>query len=371
MGTAALNTAAQGAVSGLGNYLNATRQSVLAGFSRHVVLYAIAMFTYGLGVIECMWLGLPVNFNLVEIISGTTVLFLSLTIAIWLMVEFVRLWWTGYKGSPSVALAHKLGTDIMAPSRVANTVHAIMVNGIFFVGFLAIKKCIPFVSGSFGWDKSLMEWDRILHFGTLPHEWLQPLMGSDLALFLININYNLWFVVILGCFFWFGFSKQDSFLRQRYITAYLIAWFIGTCVLGTLLASAGPCFYGFVEQGGNPYAGLMAKLQSANQVYPIWAVPTQDALWQAHTVGYGDVEGVSAMPSLHVGTAVLFVFLAFGWGKRWFINFTIPFCIAIFLGSIMLGWHYAIDGYAGGLIAWASWWIAGKLHHKRFAGASV
>jgi membrane-associated phospholipid phosphatase len=66
---------------------------------------------------------------------------------------------------------------------------------------------------------------------------------------------------------------------------------------------------------------------------------------------------------------VLFVCLAIGWGKRWFIYFTIPFAIAIFVGSIVLGWHYAVDGYMGGLVAWFSWWLAGKLHFKSFAKA--
>ena len=362
MSLTTLNPPTPMATVALQRYFRETLSAIGHGFRTHRILYAIAFGTYALGILECLWLGIPVNFNLVAVISGTTGLFLSLTIAIWLISRFIKLWWSGYKGSPARALAKTLGEDIMPPGRVSNTVHAILVNGIFFIGFLAIKKSIPVVNGSFAWDQSFMELDRALHFGTLPHEWLQPVFGSQLGLFLININYNLWFVVLLGCYFWFGFARQDSFLRQRYLTAYLMAWFLGTCVLGTLLSSAGPCFYGFVAEGSNPYAALMANLRAANEVYPIWAVPTQDTLWQTYLAGHGDVEGVSAMPSLHVGSSVLFVCLAFGWGKRWFICFTIPFATAIFLGSIVLGWHYAVDGYLGGLVAWFSWWLAGKLH---------
>lgn len=348
-------------------YLQATLAAIASGFQTHRLLYAIALATYALGIVECLWLGLPVNFKLVAIVSGTTGLFLSLTIAIWLMCRFFKLWWSAYQGSPGKALLQTLANDIMPPGRVSNTLHAILANGIFFVGFLAIKKSIPVINGSFAWDKTFMDMDRALHFGSLPHEWLQPLLGSQLVLFLINMIYNLWFVVLLGCYFWFGFSKRDSFLRQRYLTAYLMAWFLGTCVLGTLLASAGPCFYGFVSEGSNPYGALMTGLRAANEVYPIWAVSTQDTLWQTHLAGHGDVEGVSAMPSLHVGSSVLFVCLAFGWSKRWFIYFTIPFAIAIFVGSIVLGWHYAVDGYIGALVAWFSWWLAGRLHCNSFA----
>ncbi len=344
------------------SYLREVVAAIVAGFRTHRILYAIAFAAYALGILESLRLGLPVNFSLVAVVSGTTGLFLSLTIAIWLICRFIRLWWSGYQGSPGRALVQTLANDIMPPRRVSNTVHAILVNGIFFVGFLAIKKAIPAVNGGFAFDQTFMEMDRFLHFGSLPHEWLQPLLGSQLGLFLINVIYNLWFVVLLGCYFWFGFSKQDSFLRQRYLTAYLMAWFLGTCVLGTLLSSAGPCFYGFVSEGSNPYGELMTSLRAANEVFPIWAVPTQDTLWQTYLAGHGDVEGVSAMPSMHVGSSVLFVCLALGWGRRWFINFTIPFALAIFAGSIILGWHYAVDGYMGGLVAWFSWWLAGKLH---------
>ena len=362
MSLTTLNLPTTLATSALVSYVRDVLSATVAGFRTHRLLYAIAFATYALGILECLRLGLPVNFSLVAVISGTTGLFLSLTIAIWLICRFIKLWWTGYQGSPGLALAQTLTNDIMPPGRVSNTLHAILVNGIFFIGFLAIKKSIPVVNGSFAWDQTFMEMDRTLHFGYLPHEWLQPLLGSQLGLFLINLNYNLWFVVLLGCYFWFGFSRRDSFLRQRYLTAYMMAWFLGTCILGTLLSSAGPCFYGFVTDGSNPYGDLMTNLRAANQVYPIWAILTQDTLWQTYLAGHGDVEGVSAMPSMHVGSSVLFVCLAFGWGKRWFIYFTIPFALAIFAGSVMLGWHYAVDGYLGGLVAWFSWWLAGKLH---------
>ncbi|RUW80014.1 hypothetical protein EOA30_41185, partial [Mesorhizobium sp. M8A.F.Ca.ET.059.01.1.1] len=35
------------------------------------------------------------------------------------------------------------------------------------------------------------------------------------------------------------------------------------------------------------------------------------------------------------------------------------FAVLIMLGSVVLGWHYAIDGYAGALIALAIWKITG------------
>ncbi len=105
----------------------------------------------------------------------------------------------------------------------------------------------------------------------------------------------------------------------------------------------------------------MAYLRATNEIYPIWAVSTQDILWASHLAGFGDVEGVSAMPSMHVATTILFFLLAFAAGKRRLGWFLVGFSLAIFLGSVLLGWHYAVDGYLGALIAYACWKLAGRI----------
>jgi PAP2 superfamily len=338
-------------------------QTVVQGFRSHSHLYAIAMLVYAIGIIECLWLGSRVNYNLVSIVSGSTFIFLALIIAGWLVATLISSLRRRDPRSPTLIMALKLREDILSPTRVSNTLHAFLINGIFFVGFIAVKKSIPTLY-PFAWDQTFMQWDRALHFGALPHEWLAPLMSSPEALYAINAAYNLWFVLLLGCFFWFGFSRQDSLLRQRYILAYITTWALGTLLLGTIFASAGPCYYGFVVAGDNHYAGLLSSLQQAHTQYTIWAVPTQETLWLSHQRGYGDVEGISAMPSMHVGTSVLFMLLARATGQRWFIWFTTVFALTIFIGSIVLGWHYAIDGYAGAAIAIVCWWASGKYLKK-------
>ena len=344
-------------------WLQRTFAAIARGFRRHAALYLIAFGTYALGLLESLWLGVPLSFGLVSIVSGTTFVFLFLAIFLWLAAYFIKLWRAGYAGSPLEALKVKLFEDIVAPGRVSNALHAFTANGVFFVGFLTIKKNIP-IALPFAWDRTFMEWDKTVHFGVLPHEILAPLFQYPLITFLVNVNYNLWFVVILTFFFVLGFRKEDSALRQRYLISYLLTWLVGTCILGTFLSSAGPCFFGFVDQGANPYDGLMSYLKAANEIYPIWAVPTQDTLWASHLQGHGEVEGVSAMPSMHVGTTILFICCAFAVKKRWLIRFTIPFTVSILLGSVLLGWHYAVDGYLGALVAYVCWVIGGWIVNR-------
>ncbi len=343
---------------GAGLRLRLISVAIATGFRSHARLYAIAFLVYGLSVLQTLWLGREVDRTFLVLISHTTLIFLLLLIFIRLAGEFLRLWWTGYKGSPALALKAMLLDDILAPSRISNAVHAIATNGVFFIGFVAIKKAIP-LTNPFSWDESLMQLDRVLHFGRLPHELLAPLLQYPFATFVLNVIYNGWFLVLIACFIWQGCARTDSALRQRYLLARLLNWSLGTLILGTILSSAGPCFFGFVVGGANPYAPLMTYLKAADDVYPIWAVLTQKLLWQSHINGFGEIEGISAMPSMHVATTILFFLLAFAAGKQRLGWCLVGFSFVIFLGSILLGWHYAVDGYAGALIAVACWKFAG------------
>ena len=69
--------------------------------------------------------------------------------------------------------------------------------------------------------------------------------------------------------------------------------------------------------------------------------------------------GVAAFPSLHVGFQVL----AFFWMHRltrWGTVFAL-LALFTFIGSVVTGWHYVIDGVAGGLLAWACYAAAQRV----------
>jgi hypothetical protein len=45
------------------------------------------------------------------------------------------------------------------------------------------------------------------------------------------------------------------------------------------------------------------------------------------------------------------------------------FAVLILLGSVHLGWHYAVDGYAGALGAALLWHLVGRLQGRASATA--
>jgi membrane-associated phospholipid phosphatase len=60
--------------------------------------------------------------------------------------------------------------------------------------------------------------------------------------------------------------------------------------------------------------------------------------------------GVSAMPSLHVAmVAVTAFWLAMA--KRWTLYITGPWVLLVWTSTVVLGWHYVLDGAGGILLA--------------------
>jgi membrane-associated phospholipid phosphatase len=65
------------------------------------------------------------------------------------------------------------------------------------------------------------------------------------------------------------------------------------------------------------------------------------------------------MPSLHV--AIVTLCAISGWYLSRLVGALLTlFAIVIFIGSIHLGWHYALDGYASALMAGGIWYGVGK-----------
>ena len=341
------------------SWLRQRGRAVLAGIRPHLAIYAIAFTTYAVGMIQSRMLGESVSLGLPGIAGSSILVVAAGVISVWLLADLIRLWRSGYSGSPTVALTKILFNDILTPGRIANGFHAFVATGFFAIGFTTIKSNIPKIN-PFSWDEVFMAMDKTLHFGVLPHEILAPVLAYPLVTFLVNIIYNAWFFLLMGFYLWQGFRDKDTPLRQQFFIAYLLCWALGTCLFGTIFSSAGPCFYGRLLPGPDPYAGLMSYLAGVNAIYPVWAVGTQDMLWESYVSSQGTISGISAMPSMHVGTSVIFFLCARASGIRWLTWFTGIFAVMVMLGSVLLAWHYAVDGYAGALIAVVCWWLAGQ-----------
>lgn len=239
--------------------------------------------------------------------------------------------------------------------RIFTALPLLILLPVFFSLFTSAKNLIPLIV-PFAWDHEFGQWDKMLHFGRQPWEWTHMLFGAAGVTMGISLFYKLWFVVKFFVMYWQAFSLKYPQWREQFFIALAGIWIINGTLLAIWLSSAGPCFYGLLyPDAPDLYAPLMEKLRAV-QIYDLRAM---DYLWTAYEGHQARAfSGISAMPSMHVSLACLFAILGWRYGGliRWGL---IAFLILTLLGSVHLGWHYAIDGYLSLLTTPLIWLGAG------------
>lgn len=240
-----------------------------------------------------------------------------------------------------------------ASSRLDRLVVTALVAPLFFAAFTTAKTCIGRLVG-FRWDRAFTEMDAAI-FGTDPwrisHALLGPAPTWGLAFFYTYIfGFTLAYVQ--------GFVAIYASRRTvgTFFLAMFLTWFFGGVIGAYALSSAGPIFAGLSDPALQArFAPLAASLHAS--MPGDWMVaPTQQYL--AATINSSFAEkggGISAMPSMHIASAMLYVMLARGTKWQWL---AIPFLALTWLGSVHFGYHYAIDGVVAIPIAVLCWYAA-------------
>jgi hypothetical protein len=259
---------------------------------------------------------------------------------------------------PFAMLMADLRFNLALPRRFAQGLPMLISVPLLAGSFSVVKAAIPLMN-PFSWDLRLEQWDRWLHGGIAPWELLQPLLGHPLASQMINLGYNAWFFLLWFSWFWQFFTLRNPQLRMRFLLSVQMAWILVGNVLAMVFSSAGPCYFGRMVEGPDPYAPLMTYLHQASESHRLWALGTQQTLWDGYSLGQLNLgAGISAMPSMHVAIATLLALLGWQTSRRLGILLTV-FVGLIMVGSVHLGWHYALDGYVSVLCALLIWWASG------------
>lgn len=269
---------------------------------------------------------------------------------------------------PRRLLRHLCGTvrTHLTRARLGFALPALLLLPVFISSFTLLKAAVPLVRPS-EWDRRLATLDLTMHGGTQPWQWLQHVLGYPPLTALLNASYHLWFFVMFAIVYWLVFCSERAALRMQFLLSFVLSWALLGNALAMLFPSAGPCYFGLMVDGANPYAGLMQYLHQADRDVPLLALRVQDLLWNDY-LQHSNISGlsISAMPSMHVASAVLLALLGWRLNRACGIALTV-FAVLILLGSVHLGWHYAVDGYVGAAGAIALWWAAGRLLQPRAA----
>lgn len=222
------------------------------------------------------------------------------------------------------------------------------------ITFQSLKQSMGPVLG-FWWDRPLSGIDKLIHFGPA---WrlFEPFMTQPLVRAL-DMLYMMWFPLLVIFTAWCCWTTRRA-LRERAILAWLLLWIGGGTIGAWVFSSGGPVYYAAIVGQPEPaYLELVEKLDTLGIEI---ARRNHQAVWNlSQEDRWGPFAGISAMPSMHVAVVALYAMVAW---RRW-----IPAGIAVWIfvlltqaGSVVLAWHYAIDGYVGILLAWTSWVLAGR-----------
>jgi len=334
-------------------------QSVRRTFADHIPLYACA-------ILFALTTAIVVTAYKLPFPLGSAVFFLSTVgdaIVLVAAANALKSLYSLYRGerpkNPLTIMAQRLVRAAIAGDRFGNMFHGLVTFTPLMMIFVALKIDITHIH-PFSWDGDFMRIGATMGFGHPIWEILQPIFGYPLITTVLSFAYGLWFPAMFGCLFWQLSSVHSNATRSQFLLAFALAWFFGGFVLATIFSSAGPCFYSHFVSGPNPYAPLLHYLRETREHWPVWTVDAQDDLWRAYLTGVGDIQGISAMPSMHVTIATLLALL--GWRANKLLGaFFGAFATVILISSIMLGWHYSADGFAGAGLAAIFWMIAGKI----------
>ena len=229
---------------------------------------------------------------------------------------------------------------------------------IFNYTYFWLKVCVPMVNPTL-WDETFSRLDAALHFGYSPSIVLIESVRGNLLGWL-DRWYGLWLpTVSLSIAFFCAHPKP--MVRRQFVLSCVLIWIVGAWIY-VALPALGPV-YVFTELWRDILPGMPANHNAQQLLWENYQI-IQRGIEDGQLYRFNPTRGVAAMPSLHVGVHWMLML----WMHRYARPLFIPAAIATFLtflGSIITGWHYAIDGYVGIALGQAAYWTSLRLERDR------
>ena len=273
-----------------------------------------------------------------------------------LIVDSGWLLWKHRPAAPTRFLIDIYRARLMQPRVLAGLpVLALVI--AFMPFFSKLKSMIPLFN-TFHWDATFIASDRAIFFGHDAWQVLQPVLGYPLVTAFLAVLYHAWMLLIYVGTMVMLFYKVAAPVRRHYLLGFFLIWTLIGGMLAIVFASVGPCFMEPI-MGDPHFAAQMAYLESANEQVPILTLNVQELLLGWYREGArGLGSGITAMPSMHVSMAMLF-WLAVRRVSPWAGKVFGAFFAVIWVASVHLAYHYAVDGLVSVIATFAIWKFAG------------
>jgi hypothetical protein len=192
---------------------------------------------------------------------------------------------------------------------------------------------LELLSGVTEWRDSII-W--IVEGATL--EWIAQLPIN--VSFCDALYHSAWPIELFAMFVLIVITRRPAPILH-FCTSFIVLFYLGRFI-GLLNPVMGPAFFRPELFG---YLDGSVTAQAMEAIAIILAADPSEVALNSALLG-----GVSALPSLHVGMVSLTVYwLAVSNPKTLFVG--IPWLLAVWATTALLGWHYVMDGAAGILLA--------------------
>jgi hypothetical protein len=237
---------------------------------------------------------------------------------------------------------------IRDPAWIVETLRLIVFGAVIVVAYGWIKLTVPLYHPRL-FDEALWAVDRALFFGIEPSTFLLNLFNTGPFLRVVDLSYAYIFFASATVAYAFFLSAPDRKLRVAFANGNAVLWMLGAW-LYLLVPSLGPAL-----RFPDIWFAHTQSLQVTQTMQALLMRNYQNVIRAANGAPVTEpiriVFGLAAFPSLHVAFQT-YVFL---WMRRvWTAGEVLfgIFAVTIFLGSMITGWHYLVDGLAGLLMAY-------------------
>lgn len=251
--------------------------------------------------------------------------------------------------SPLLKLIHLFHTSLIFKKNFIWSIAILFLFCCFATTFSINKALIPTLN-YFSWDNIFHRIDFYVFQGTTPASLLLNSYFSPLLLIFFEILYQIWYVVYIYCFAFVAFYLYDKDLGRIFLLSSFLCWYVGGNLIALLFSSAGPIFVEIHNIGD--YVHLTPLLEGLSIIDFSFAHNIKEKLLVS--LNNSGFSSISAFPSMHVASSMLASFLFLG-HKRVPLYLSLCFPMFIFIGSIILLWHYWIDSIFAVLFAVICW----------------
>lgn len=232
--------------------------------------------------------------------------------------------------------------------------------------FCLFKRLIPFIN-PYSWDPFLYNTDYILLFGVDLFKVIDNISSTENMKTICDIIYTSWAATSGAIILWQHLSPNRK-LRMQYLTSWVATWAILGSIMAVIFSSAGPCFYSyFYPNTPLPIIEATNKLRdkSGNKDYTTDMTKRMLLETVSHKQDSYLGFGISAFPSLHVGTTTLNACLLTKINLKLGLLMWI-YTLLIITSCVYLGFHYLVDCIAGTVGAICIWSIVGMHINREF-----